>query len=190
MGSCVGVKCKCRNKELHLGTGLLYPTLYQKTITGIRNSKYGEEMQQLANATELVTVDVTYKPYRCEKCGHIEAAICLDLYKPNDIESAKRTVVGNWTAFGATISHTVGELGDWPYWIFNENCNKKEGNYIMLKKYEHLCPSCKRKMTELDEKKVKNMRCPKCGEQYGNFRWVWEKNGEKIEMEDLVGIWD
>ena len=151
MGNCMGVKCKCRNKSLSLGSGWNYSDVYRKASEDIKNGLYGEEMKQLINETGLVSIDANYRAYLCEDCGYIDALVCCDLYRPNC----------------AVHSH-------------NNSCS-------LLKECEHFCPICKKKLTKLDERDIKRMKCPKCGEKYSNYTFSLE-NGE--ELEELVGLWD
>lgn len=178
MGYGVNINCKCGSKELILGVGMAFPMVYQETMKDIKNGKYGKEMAKLANETELVTVDAELTPYLCENCGFIEANQCLDLYKPNDIEAAKKVVIGNWTAAEPRSNKTVGELGDWPYWTPPSNdeddFRENEGDYVLLKEYEHMCPKCKKMMKKVTEN-LENIKCPKCGEKYKTFPGVlWD----------------
>lgn len=153
---------------------MMYPTVYRETMKDIRDGKYGAEMKRLANETELVTVDAEEKPYRCPDCGFIESTVCLDLYKPNDLEGARKVVIGRWTAGEPSLNDTVGSLGDWPYWTPGDYDNKEKGDYVLLKKYEHMCPVCKKIMEEFDLGHLDKYTCPKCGGKYeevGGMLW-------------------
>ena len=142
--------------------------VYQETISDIKAGKYGEEMKKLANETELVTVDAGRKAYYCPQCGQVKSYLCLDLYRPNDIESAKKAKAGSWTGPSSQSNPSVGELGEWPYWTPDLYSNGENGDYVLLKKYDHLCPACNISMTEMDEEKLANaeITCPKCGGKY------------------------
>ena len=186
MGYGVNIHCKCRDQELWLGVGMAFPMVYQETMEDIRSGKYGKEMAKLANETELVTVDAELTPYLCESCGLVEANPCLDLYKPNDIEAARKAVIGNWTAAEPRSNKTVGELGDWPYWTPPSNdeddFGENEGNYVLLKEYEHMCPECKKLMKKVTDD-FENIKCPKCGEKYQTFPGVlWDQNNKERRL--------
>ena len=164
MGRVISIKCQCEDRSLMLGVGMGYPRTYQEALNDIRIGKYGEEMKRLANETELVTVDASYRAYCCDGCGHIESKLCFDLYKPNDIESAKKTVVVRQTVDESKVDKTVEEFGEWPLWW--PGLFKNGGDYVLLKRYEHTCPICKNVMDLIDVDTIEDMKCPKCGETY------------------------
>lgn len=160
MGNCVGVKCKCRNESLYLGSGFSYSDIYEKASRDIKDGLYGEEMKRLMKEVKLATIDANYRAYRCEDCGYIDALVCCDLYKPNNIE----------------VDRDIFDL-----------CCENYGDYVLLKECKHFCPSCGKVLTKLDEEKIRKMVCPKCGEKYGNYTFLL-RDGE--EAEDLCGVWD
>ena len=168
MGYGMTIQCKCQAWEVACGVGFGYPMAYQETLSDIKAGKYGEEMKKLVNETELVTVDADCKVYYCPQCGQVNSYQCLNLYQPNDIESAKKARVGGWTGPDQRSIQSVGELGDWPYWLPDLSRPGENGDYVLLKKYDHLCPVCNSSMTEMDEEKLTNEKitCPKCGAKY------------------------
>lgn len=164
------VKCKCGEQHILEGPGYGYPHFYQEAMDKIKKGKYGSEMKRLADETELIAVDARQTAYVCEECGKIECDTCLDLYKPEDIEAARKSVVGRWTAGESQNNSTTEELGEWPYWYPYEPIEDEEddgwrpfgGGQVLIKEYEHMCPECKtimRKLSTVD-------KCPKCGEKY------------------------
>ena len=87
MGKYVSIKCKCQNKKLRLGSGFLYGAIARYEFYNMKNGKYGKKRQELIKADPSVKVDVDDKAYWCKKCGYIESAMCLDLYKGDgDVE--------------------------------------------------------------------------------------------------------
>ena len=166
MGYGINIHCKCRDRELMLGVGMGFPMVYQETMQNIRDGKYGKEMKRIVEENELITVDASLVPYLCENCGLIEENICLDLYRPSDIEAARKAVIGNWTVDEPRNSSTVEELGGWPYWTVPDDAlAENEGKYVLFREYEHMCPECKTLMKKVTEP-FENLKCPKCGEKY------------------------
>ena len=147
---------------------MFYPSTYQEILDDVKNGKYGKEMKKLVDETELATVDASFRTYRCKKCGRIESSPRLDLYKPNNIESAKKTVIENRTTSEPKFENTVDGLG-----CDDSNRDKREGDYVLLKRYKHTCPTCKETMDEVGEKATEEMHCPKCGEKYKDISYFF-----------------
>ena len=164
------VKCKCGEQHILEGPGYGYPHFYQEAMAKIKDGKYGKEMKELAESTELVAVDARQTAYVCGECGLIECMECLDLYKPEDVEAAKKSVVGRWTAGEPQNDKTIEEIKEWPYWYPYEPIEGEEdddwrpfeGGQVLIKEYEHFCPKCKTVMKKFNP----NDKCPKCGEKY------------------------
>ena len=164
MGYGLNVSCKCQNKELMLGVGLGFPMVYEETMDDIKSGKYGKEMKDLVNSTELVAVDATSEIYFCEKCGDVECLQPLDLYAPKDAEKIKKRIVGRWSAAEPQHNETIEELGELPYWTPRDDV--ENGDYVLLKEYIHVCPKCGGIMKKITEEELEKKKCPKCKERY------------------------
>ena len=160
MGYGVGVKCKCQNKELMLGVGMMYPSVYKETMDDIRSGKYGVEMRDLVKSGRYITVDAERYMYHCDKCGWVEDFTALDLYEPRDVEKVKKRVANRWSAGDKEINQTVEELGELPYFTSDDD------EYVLLKEYKHACPRCGNVMKRIGEEELFRKTCPTCGEKY------------------------
>ena len=167
------IRCGCQKEEVLDGVGMAFPMVYKETVDDIKAGKYGDEMKYIMKNMNLVTVDATSKIYHCKKCGHLETMKVLNLYIPKDIEKAKKKSIGRWTAAEPNRNTTVGELGEFPYWIPNGDDSK---DFIMFYKYKHDCPICGTKMSSVKIRKISGEKCPKCGKNY--------------EVQELNILWD
>lgn len=85
----------------------------------------------------------------------------LDLYIPKNIEKIKKERVGQWSVAVANLDKTVGELGELPWWLPDD-----EDNFIMINRYEHVCPICGSRMSKVNMEEIIKEKCPKCGQNY------------------------
>lgn len=172
MGTRLGIKCACRLEGVGTGVGMNFPHIYKETISKIKAGECGQLLAAFANSTDYVTVDAELAAYFCEKCGHISSEKRLDLYKPRDIEKAKKTVVGRWTVADSEQEQTVGDLGFFPYWVKPNPIFDKDDDFELIHKHEHACPECGSAMIEFNEDS--HLKCPRCNKELvvtavGNF---------------------
>jgi len=159
MGNGLRIKCGCGEVDEFLGVGSAYPTLYKEKVKDIRAGKYGEEMKRLFMETELATVDAGSELYLCTECGYVGSAPCLDLYRPKDLKVARAAKVG-WDG------DTVGDFGYWPLWLTYDPENGVNGNYTLLKEFEHFCPKCGYVMKKTNAEEIERYTCPTCKQKY------------------------
>ena len=169
MGYGIGVKCKCQDKELTLGVGMMYPSAYKETMDAIRAGEHGAEMRDLVRSGKYIAVDAEYFIYYCDKCGCVESMTALDLYEPKDVKKVEERVIGRWSAAEPAQNKTVKELGELPYFTSNDD------GYVLLKEYKHVCPECGNVMKKISEEELREKTCPKCGEKYQVFSGIlWD----------------
>ena len=94
MGLKINVKCQCQDNNLRNGIGMLYPNTYKETIDKIKAGEYGREIQELFEKNNLLAIDAEKTLFYCEKCGHVESMMPLDVYKPKDPEAIKKKKYG------------------------------------------------------------------------------------------------
>ena len=163
MGAGINVSCKCKNKSYMLGVGMMFPDEYKKTVDRIKAGKFGEEGKNIMRTVKYAVVDIENSLYLCEKCGNIIQAKPMDYYAPKNVDKAAKEEYG---------IKTVEEWGEVPYWAPYMDF---DNNYSLIKKTQHKCSICKHEMIRVDEEKLHNMKCPKCGEKYEVFQdMLWD----------------
>lgn len=167
------VKCGCQEVRVLDGVGMAFPMVYQETVADIKAGKYGDTMKYIMKNMNFVTVDTTNKIYHCKKCGHLETMQVLNLYLPKDTEKIKKKVINRWTAAEPNSKMTIGELGEFPYWLPN---GEDSNDFIMFYKFKHDCPICGTKMSRVKVRRITDEKCPKCGQNYQvqNLDILWD----------------
>ena len=154
MGAGINIGCKCHSKLYMLGIGMMFPDVYKKTVEMIKAGKFGEEGKNIMHTIKYAVVDIEDSLYLCEKCGNLTQAKPMDYYAPKDENKAAKEEYG---------IKTVEEWGEVPYWAPYMDF---DNNYKLIKKTSHKCSECKNEMIRVDEEKIRDMKCPKCGEKY------------------------
>ena len=156
MGAGFGFTCKkCGNEyQAFLGSGMMYPSIYEEVMGEIQSGKYGAELQELSNTIPYVAVDAEDAVYYCRNCGIWEVSPNLSLYGPRDMEYIQRE---------------IEEFGHSP-------CPWKStlrAHYRIIRRYYHKCGKCGRRMRQLSSHETSSLPCPKCGEKNEGsmFRW-------------------
>ena len=163
MGAGINVSCKCKSKSYMLGVGMMFPDEYKTTVDMIKAGKFGEEGKNIMRTVKYAVVDIEKSLYFCEKCGNITRAKSMDYYAPKNVDKAAKEKYG---------IKTVEEWGEVPYWAPYMDF---DNNYSLIKKTQHKCSICKHEMIRVDEEKLRNMKCPKCGEKYEVFQdMLWD----------------
>ena len=144
MGYGIGVKCRCQEKELILGMGRKFLSIYEETMNNIRVGKYGVEMRDLVKNEEYIAVDIEYYAYFCKSCGWVGSLIALDLYKPKDTKKIEQII----EKYGLLCSLSDNE------------------DYVLLKEYKHMCPKCRKVMKKTKTDELFKKICATCGEKY------------------------
>jgi len=144
MGMGYGFGCtKCgKGFDVYLGVGMMYPYFCEKLKKAVRRGKYGEEHKQALLEHPDSMVDAERRLYKC-KCGYWHDDNALDILETEETE-------GRWTAAEPVRKHR---------WI-----KKVRGKKVVIRKYEHLCPKCGKKMKDITESwSVEELNCTKCG---------------------------
>ena len=160
-GYCYTCK-KCKYEyTVHLGVGMMYPTVYRRLLEAISNGEYGSELQEVYNDTPYAAINGNRVIYLCNGCGYWEHGTDISLYEPNDPESIPKKQYG---------IKTVEEWGHVPYVTEYE---LKE-NYHQNKRYYHRCCNCGKRMHKTSSRELKNLPCPNCGcenQSSGDLFW-------------------
>ena len=143
---------KCRSEfRVSLGVGMAFPRVYQNAVADMASGKYGAEWQSLITSQPYMALNGDQRLYKCDHCGHWEVDLCLDVYAPNDPAAIAKKQYG---------IKTVEDWGHVPYVIL---CQLRE-DYHLIKRYEHICPDCKKSMRHVTRKaEFKIISCPECG---------------------------
>ena len=150
MGLGYSYKCsKCKKKyEVFMGIGMLYPQVYEETVTKVKNGKLGKEWKNLFEKTDNVAIDVEDHVYCCPECKAWKKEKGLSLYVPANKYALEDVKSGLPIFYGEdSIPAMMGEKPD----------------YSLLKEYEHKCKKCGTKMHEASEEELMSLPCPKCG---------------------------
>ena len=150
----IGNYFECKNchheYRTKLGSGMLYPKVYQRLLGAIMDGDYGETLQEVAKQHQYTAVNAEYVLYICSDCRHWEISQDTTLYAPNNLEEIRTSQFG---------IKTVEEWGYVPYaydWMLKES-------YHVIKRCYHSCPKCGRRMHKASAKEELNLPCPKCG---------------------------
>lgn len=163
MGAGLNISCKCRNKSYMLGIGMLFPDVYKKKVEQIKAGKCGEEAKNIMQTIKYAVIDIENSLYLCEHCGNLIQTQPMDFYAPKDVNKAAKEEYG---------IKTVEEWGEVPYWAPYMDF---DNNFSLIKKTIHRCSICKNEMIRIDEEKLQDMKCPKCGEKYEVFQdMLWD----------------
>ena len=145
MGNGFLIRCKKCSYEYRalLGIGMLFPTVYQETVSGIKEGKFGEEYQKFFEEHPDAAVNCEAYMAVCQDCGAFDTVKSLSLFLPKKNEEKTLT-------FGCL---TFEDL---------------KADYKIAKKYPHKCSSCGgdlKPIDLIDELSKKAVRCPKCKDE-------------------------
>lgn len=164
MGYAISFQCKCQSGALWVGVGMNYHGVYQHVLQEIKKGQYGQKMKDLVLNDPYIVVDATLAPFICDKCGHVETAMPLDLYKPKpgELQKIKKRIITRWSAADPAIDKTVEELGGFPYWTPDDDDN----DFTIVEERLHFCPNCGNTMKKTTVDKIFETKCPACKEKY------------------------
>lgn len=158
MGTMRLYKCgKCGySRELHLGIGMMYPSVSAAMKESIQAGEYGPELKAAYEGCELPAVRPEEMVYVCPACGFWDVYRDASVYEPADIEAAKKKQYGIKTA---------EEWGGIPYLM---NYEIESGRYRLIGNYEPECPECGGRMAPSpviaeEEPDAGAIKCPECG---------------------------
>lgn len=141
MGTGIVISCPyCDyNDRFMLGSGMMFPAVYQATVKNVMSGKYGAEWNSLLEENRGAVIHAGKELYQCPKCHTLETRPNLSIYEGTN---------------GTT------DKGYWPYWI-------KDG-YTLVKRYAHKCSACSETMIQVQigddgECEQPVLPCPKCG---------------------------
>ena len=141
MGSGFKIRCKKCSYDFtaFLGIGMLFPSVYQNTVSEIKEGKYGEEYKKFFEENPNAAVNCERVFAVCGKCGKFDTVMDLSLYVPKKNDDS------------------IQNIG----YVMEEDL---KSNFKKCKSYDHKC-SCGGSMMITDligalvDRKVK---CPKC----------------------------
>lgn len=157
MGAGFSFTCKkCGNEyRAFFGSGMMYPSIYERVMGEIQSGKYGAELQELSNAIPYVAVDAENTVYYCKDCVIWEVSPNLSLYAPRDMEYIQRE---------------IERFGHSPYpWK-----STLRSHYRIIKRYYHKCDKCGHRMRQLSLSDISSLPCPKCGEKNEGCMVLWD----------------
>lgn len=134
-----------------LGIGMLFPVVYEETVSKIRKGKYGKEYKQFFEEHPNAAVNCENEAAVCTGCGRFECVKNLSLYLPKD--ENKKTGQG-----------------------YKMACDLEE-DYVKCMEYEHKCSVCRSPMKFIDlleEMRNGKVSCPECGDEMelsGSLNW-------------------
>ena len=142
MGNGYLIRCVNCNYEYRalLGYGMLFPTVYQETVEGIKEGKFGEEYQKFFEEHPDAAVNCEAYMAICQDCGAFDTVKSMSLFLPKKSD-------------GKTLN--VGCL------TFQDI----KADYKIAKKYPHKCSSCGGNLKPIDlidKLSQKAVRCPVC----------------------------
>ena len=142
MGNGYTIRCKKCSYEYQalLGFGMLFPTLYENTVKGIKEGKLGEEYRKFFEEHEDAAVNCEAYVAVCTECGKFDTVKNYGVYLP---KMEYRNI--------GPCCVTAEEL---------------EVGYNQVMKYGHKCTACggELKVIDLFDELSKNaLFCPECG---------------------------
>lgn len=166
---------KCGYKlKLFLGVGFVFPKVYQETIEGAKEGKYGETVQTFLEKHPDGALNCDNVLLQCTECGNLETEKDLSMYVPK--QGAEPIEKERWSiAFPFEGADYVAP------WDLDPD------HYELVCRYEHKCKKCGAKMRTFSEKemdkklgkifleeKQTEFACPECREplwQVGDMMW-------------------
>ena len=165
MGTMRNYRCKScgYNKQLHLGSGMMYPRVSDSAKEAIAAGEHGDELKEAFDSIELPAVRPEEMIYVCPSCGCWDVYMDASVYEPTDTEAMKKREFG---------IKTVEEWGGVPYMT---DYDIEVGDFRLVARYVPACPSCGEGMHPLpgaseDEPDAKGLKCPKCGSTDATIR--------------------
>ena len=153
MGQGYSYQCKkCHHKyAVSLGSGMMYPIVYEEKLAEINKGSYGAEWKELCEKTEYAAINADTVIYVCNACNRWEPGTDITLYAPNNPRIIARR------------SYGIKTVEEWGYVPYVTDTQLKR-DYHLLKRYFHKCEKCGRRMHKASTKELKNLPCPQCGE--------------------------
>ena len=164
MGDGYGYTCKkCKHKYfVHLGNGMMYPTVYRNIVVDISEGAYGADLQELYNSIPYAAVDGARVVFICEGCGAWELGSDVSLYAPNDPDSIPQKRFG------------IKTVAEWGYVPYVTNWHLKN-EYHLVKRHYHHCCKCGEKMRKASSAELTTLPCPECGGENQADDWItWD----------------
>lgn len=141
MGNGYKIKCKKCGYDYRamLGVGMLFPSLYEKTVSEIKEGKYGEDYKKFFEDNPDAAVNCEAVLAVCEQCGNFSTVNDLSLYVPKKSDDA-----------GMNVGYVMAE--------------ELESDYKKCRSYPHkcFCGGSLKVIDMLDELSKNAVRCPKC----------------------------
>jgi len=139
MGNGFKIRCEKCGYEFTamLGVGMMFPTLYDETVSEIKKGKYGEEYKKFFEDNPNAAVNCERVTAVCNKCGKLDSVMDLSLYLPKDA--------------------SVKNAG----YVMEEEF---ESDFKKCMEYDHKC-SCGGSMEIIDllfKLAARKVKCPKC----------------------------
>ena len=137
MGQGKRFKCSSCGCEygVFTGTGFMFPEVYKRIETAIRDGKYGEELKEAYGSLNDPAIDCDRHFYECQHCGHWTVEEGLDLYESKDENKVtKAEFVPNYVL---------------------------DTDYELVRRNPHICPKCGNEMKRDDD--IREVNCPECG---------------------------
>ena len=147
MGYGFTVTCKCQEKGMNMGVGMLFPHVYEETTRDAKAGKFGDDVRDALNENEGAVIDASNRMYRCANCGDVECMQCLNVYKPKN-----------------TVSNVDSDAA-----ASENNCvipSEHPEQYELIKEFTHYCPVCQRVMDDMTDVNITDMKCSRCGQNY------------------------
>ena len=149
--------------DIFVGTGMLFPVVYDELVEKIITGFYGEKWQSLFMSNTNTIVDGTLTLYVCSSCGHYLSDYNLGLYALKDgLSESEKKLAGQ--------DHPDDEM----QFVYLYGITWPKQYYRKIGDYVHRCPSCQKRMHigGYNDKPV----CPKCGENgtIGIGRVIWD----------------
>lgn len=160
MGSGKMYTCKtCGNTyQTFLGLGFGFEEEYKKHARQMSKGKAGEEIQEIFNSEKKIALNVDNVLYQCEKCGYWNVEPKLDIFeviKPEKYENSHVYGLKN------VLIVTPGNI--------------KGRDFKILRRFNHWCCECGKKMSMVDMKQPFVLKCPDCkGEMYESGWIDWD----------------
>lgn len=161
MGTGFQIKCKkCgHTRDFSLGTGFMYPKVYEKTIKEIHEGKLGNQYKELLQKHPNAIVDASTYVYYCPECYKYILEKDNTLYNPKN--NQKKSIFGIFS--------------------FITDATKE---FDILYQWKHTCPRCGQQMLKINEVefidylKDEMLHCEECGtildlEDNTEF-WRWD----------------
>lgn len=150
----MGYEGKCsecgKTHEFILGVGMFYPSSCEELTEAVCKGEYGEKHKQALLKHPDALVDAEVRLYQCE-CGYWNSYDRLDICETEETNE---------------IWNVVTDPKEYKYRMIKrkEHSGWRWGEPYIIKKYDHICPKCGKKMKDITKNwHKKDLICTKCG---------------------------